>query len=227
MKKVLGMAGLIVLGSAGVAMAANSLGVNNLSGLNGTGFGMEVSFDANAAPNCAGAGNGSTNNVYVETAHPTDETHYLMRFWVNPNNLSLCPNKSIRLGVLGDDGPAGQHVIVFLKRNDADNSWRVNTWYKDETGAFFAGPGVFIVGQANPNQARQVEIEWTAATSAASNNGILSIRRLAPTAAGPFTATGIDNAFQVDYGRFGILAGSGAAAQADTSYKFDEFESYR
>lgn len=227
MKKVLGMAGLIVIGSAGVAMAANTLAVNAGAALNGTNFGMQVSVDANAAPNCAGAGNGSTNNVFVETAHPTDETHYLMRFWVNPNNLNLCANKSIRIGVLGDDGPAGQHVIVFLKRNDVDASWRINTWYRDESGAFFAGPGVFIVGQAVPNQARQVEIEWTAATTAAANDGILSVRRIAPTTAGPFTATGIDNAFQVDYGRFGILAGSGAAAQGDSFYKFDEFESYR
>ncbi len=227
MKKVIGMVGLIVLGSAGAAMAANTLAVNAASALNGTSFGLQVSLDANAAPNCAGTGNGAVNNVYVETAHPTDETHYLMRFWINVNNLSLCPNKSIRIGVLGDDGAPGQHVIVFLKRNDADSSWRVNTWYRVEDTSFNAGPGVFIVGQGNPNQARQVEIEWTAATTSSSNNGVLSIKRLLPTPAGPFTVTGIDDAFQVDYGRFGVLAGSGAAAFADTNYKFDEFESYR
>jgi len=213
MKKVLTLAAVAVL-AASTAFAANTITVTNGAAMNGTTFGMQTNLD------------GSTNNVFVESQHPNNETHYRARFWLNVATTAIVQqNRSLRIGALGDD-VAGQHVILFLRRNGSDNSFRINTWYKADTGNFVAGPGMFLTSQTNPNQARQLEVEWTAASAPAANDGELVVRRLAPTTADE-TASNLDtDTLQVDNFRMGLLAGSGNNASAG-AYHFDEFESYR
>lgn len=213
MKKTLALAGTALLVASG-AFAANTLTVVPGAAMNGTTQGLSVNLD------------GSTNNVYVESAHPNNETHYHARFWINPATTAInAQNKSIRIAGLGDD-VAAQHVLLFLRRNGSDNSMRLNTWYKADTGSFVSGPGMFLMFQTNINQPRQVEIEWTAATAPGANDGSLFVRRLAPTTAEE-SITGLDtDTLQVDNYRQGLLAGSGANATGG-AYHFDEFESYR
>ena len=70
MKSAVAVAALS-LALAPAAFAANSITVVT-PGLNSTGHTMQVNLDD------------TSNNVFVETQHPNGETHYRMRFWVNP-----------------------------------------------------------------------------------------------------------------------------------------------
>jgi hypothetical protein len=218
MKRTILIAALVLLVGASAGHAVNSLSVinNPVAVDNTSGKTLSINLD------------GSNTNVYVETQHPNNEKHYRLRFWVNPHTVNLDANKSIRLGALNGQDPAGgQHTIIFLKRNDADSSWRINTWYKTDTNPFVAGPGVFIVSQAAQNQWRQVEIDWKAATAPGANNGQVRIQRTAPTTSSVTGPQNLDNdTHEVDDSRYGCIAGSGVNANSG-AVLFDEFESYR
>ena len=99
MKKVLTLAAVAVL-AASTAFAANTITVTNGAAMNGTTFGMQTNLD------------GSTNNVFVESQHPNNETHYRARFWLNvattkamapttnvPSPTACCANQLTLAGV--------------------------------------------------------------------------------------------------------------------------------
>ncbi|MBP7588724.1 MAG: hypothetical protein KBA72_12295 [Thermoanaerobaculia bacterium] len=217
MKKLtLAVALLLSFALAGSASAANSLAVTAGAALNGTNFGLAVSTD------------GSANNVFVQSDHPTDETHYLIRFWLNPSTVSIDPNTSIRIGAIGDDGAAGQHVVFFLRHDvpvAGTPQYTVNAWRKDDAGTFVFANNLFhtfVSGAA----ARQYEFEWTRSTGVNTNDGSFRMTRLNPTVVTK-TNSNLDNdTLQADNIRIGILSGSGVNGNSG-SFFFDEFESYR
>lgn len=213
MKRSLILAAALVL-VASSAFAVNSITVTNAAAMNSTTWGMQTNLD------------GSTNNVFVESTHPASETHYLFRFWISPATAVITQqNRSLRIAGVGDN-TNGQHLLIFLRRNGSDNSYRLNSWYKGDTGLYQAGPGMFLVFQTNPNSPRQIEVEWTASSGPGANDGSYVIRRLQPTTAEE-SITGLDNdTLRVDNFRQGLLAGSGSNASGG-AYYFDEFESYR
>ncbi len=203
--------------TATAAFAANSLTVisNPNTTSDTTGHTASINFSG-----------GNSGNVYVEDDSPSGETHYKIKFWVNPYTLSLVANKAIRIGGIGD-ATNGQHILIFLKRNDVDNSWRINTWYKTDTLGYTPGPGVFIVGQGAPNKWVQLQLEYTAATNDGSPDGTLTLQRIAPSSSGVQSVNSLATQnLHVDNIRFGSLAGQGSNATSG-SYLFDEFESYR
>lgn len=206
----LALAGALSVGSA--SYAANTLGVV-AGGLNGTSFKMQVDID------------GTNNNVYVETAHPTDEGHYLMRFWVGRDaatpgeELTFVGNSSIRIGALADDAN-GQRIILFLKKNP-NNTIHVNTWHLQDTGGFTFGCTIFLSGSA-ASVPRQFELEYTQGPGV--NDDEIILKRVDNGNTCTLSGLDMDN-FQVDSGRFGLLSGSGVNATG--RYNFDEFESYR
>ncbi len=205
---------------APAAFAANSLTVS-APGLNSTGFALRVNLDD------------TSNNVYVESQHPTAETHYLMRFWVDPTLLStLAANTSIRIGGVNSTAN-GQRIVLFLKHDAPGGApqFQVNAWGMQDAGApstftFLKGVNVGPVTGAVPNQ---VEVEWTRSLGAGQANAIFRIQRITPGNVGLnqqlSNLTMFD--FAVDDVRFGVLAGTGTNMTAAGSYKFDEFESYR
>lgn len=220
MKKVALTLVVLMLTLVPASFAANTLTVNG-PGLNSTSFALRVNLDDTA------------NNVYVETQHPTAETHYLIRFWVDPTALStLSANTSIRMGAINSTA-FGQRIVIFL-RHDAPGGapqFQINTWGMQDAGApstytFLKGVNIGPVAGAVPNQ---VEIEWTRSTGAGQPNAIFRIQRITPGNVG--TNQLLNNLtmfdFTVDDARFGVLAGSGTNMAAAGSYKFDEFESYR
>lgn len=216
MKKISAVVTAAMFTCAASAFAANTLTVidnPNTTG-NATTKALSVNHD------------GTTNNVYVESTHPNNETHFRTVFWVNPYTLNLDAHTSVRLGQWGSDGN-GFHVILFLKRNDVDSSWRVNTWYKQDTTGYQPGPGVFLTTLANANQWRQVQVEFTASTAPGANDGSVTVQRLLPSPSAVFSATNLDtDLLDVDNARYGSLAGQGANANSG-AYLFDEYESYR
>ncbi len=194
------------LGLAASAFAVNSLAVN-APGLNGTGFKLEATLTASA------------NNVYVETQHPVDESHYLARFWVGRGTLTYPANTSIRFGAIGDD-VNGQRIVLFLKKNP-NNTIHVNTWHQLDTGGFVFGCTIFLSGSA-ATVARQFELEYT--QSGGANTGQIILKRIDNGNTCTLSGLDMDN-FQVDSARFGVIGGSGVNASG--TFNFDEFESYR
>lgn len=218
-------AGSVLLCSTS-AFAANSLGVSTGAALNGTSNGLEVTVD------------GSTNNVFVESVHPNNETHYRARFFICPGALDLAPNTSVRIAAIGDD-TLGQHIMVFLRRDvPGVDQWLLNTWvsvsdgspgtYQFGTSTFLAINGAGAESCATNSDAhRWFEIEFTAGTGA---DGQVAVRRLVYNGSNlveKFVSNRDTDTLQVDNIRIGALAGSGANAAAASSYFFDEFESYR
>lgn len=213
-------AATLSLALAPAAFAANTITVVT-PGLNSTANAMRVNLDD------------TSNNVYVETQEPNGETHYKIRFWVDPTSLAtLAPNTSIRIGAVNSTAH-GQRLVFFL-RHDAPGStpqFQVNAWGLQDTGepanyTFLRGVNIGPVSGAVPNQ---IEIEWTRSQGSGQNNAVFRIRRITPG------NVGVDQIlsnltmfnFLVDDARFGVLAGSGTNMLSAGSYKFDEFESYR
>lgn len=215
---------------ASSAFAANTLTVNPTAALNGTGFGLSVNLDGS-----------STNNVFVQSDHPTDETHYLARFFLCPGGLSLDPDTSVRFGAIGDD-TLGQHIVLFLRRDIANatgvDQWLVNAWIaNNDTPPLTYGFGGSIFHAINAAGAescattsaahRWYEVEYTAGTGA---DGLFEMRRLVyngSTLVERIVSNRNTDAMQVDNARYGLLSGSGANAAAASSFYFDEYESYR
>lgn len=222
---VMGAAILLVAGSA---FAANTLTVTGGAALNGTSFGMSVNLD------------GTGNNVFVESQHPNNETHYRARFFLCPGGLNLNPNSSVRIGAIGDD-TLGQHIVMFLRRDvpgGGTDQWLFNTWISASDAApatYVFGTSTFLALNAagaescatNSAAHRWFEVEYTAGTGA---DGQLAVRRLVYNGSvlvEKFVNGRNTDTLQVDNARFGALAGSGASAASASSYFFDEFESYR
>jgi hypothetical protein len=215
MMKKIAIAVVLALVFATSGFAVNHLVVNAGAALNGTNFGLAVQHD------------GSANNVYVDSLHPTDESHYLIRFWIDPATLDLDPATAIRIAGIGDD-VAGQHVVLLLRRDIATSphQWLVNAWRKDDTGTFVFANSLFHSFIDAADKKRQYEFEWTAATAPGSNNGSFRMTRLNPTVVNKLNSNLDNDTLQVDNIRIGTLNGQGVSANSG-EYHFDEFESYR
>lgn len=207
----------------GSSYAANNLVVVQ-PGLNGTGNALEVNLEP-----------GQSNNVFVESSDPNDETHYRIKFWLDPSNLDLPCNQSVRMGAIGSfaDGGSGggQRIVIFLRRAcaGATDIYQINAWGMEDSGypatyRFLIGVYAGLVASPQPFQ---FELEWTAATGPATSDGIYKVSRLGPNP-GSQQVTDLDMSdFTVQYIRIGALAGSGSKVLSNSSYLFDEFESYR
>jgi len=215
--------GLLVASSA--AWGAAGVTVNGTAAMNGTSFGMSVNLD------------GTATNAFVVSQHPTDETHFLFRFFINPGTVNITPGTALRIGAVGDEAAAvGQHIILFLKHDNAvaPAQYQLNYWYKDSTagGTYKFGGATYFTLVGSPCS-RGYEVEWTTDTIAgAGGNGSVHLRRLAST--GTCTPTGLltrsktnldMDGYQVDNARFGTLNNQGVNATG--SFYFDEYQSFR
>ena len=217
MKKLLGFAVLLAL-VAMPASAASSLAVNNAAALNGTNFGLQVNVDN-------GAG---SNDAYVLSDHPVDESHILFRFWIKPMpgfSLSQTANSNfIRIGYgIKDSGAQGVRLVIFLKRSVANGNYRINVWTRNDANVFQNAGEFFLTGSAAP-VAQQIEFEYTKGTG--SNNGQLIARKGGVV---QFTTTNIDNDLSpIGKVRMGfIYSPTDTTAIATGPVAFDEYESYR
>jgi hypothetical protein len=212
---VLAVATLI---AAAPASAANSLTVTAGAALNTTSFGLSVNVDPAAS-----------NAVYVQSSHPTDETHMEIRFRVRVGALTAPisgAGRNFRMLNMADDASAGTpHKIIFLQRQNTGN-WRLLAWtYNNSSSYEFVG-GFFLAGYLNAAD-RHIRCEWTKAT--AGPNGSFRCERTDNPGSVFFQRTDIsDSNFQTDlvqagffdFDGFGTNGGGGAL-------HFDEYESYR
>lgn len=224
MKKI-GLAVLLlavgILVAAAPASAVNSLVVNAGAALNATNFGLAVTVGTLA---------GDNNAVYVQSSHPTDETHMEIRFRVRVLSLDAPISGAGRnfrmLNMADDTAAATPHKILFLQRQNTGN-WRLLAWTYTNGAAYEFVGGFFLAGYHNAAD-RQVRCEWTKAT--APSNGSFRCERTDSPGTQFFQRTDInDSNFQTDFVQVGFFdfdgfgAGNGGGGKLD----FDEYESYR
>ena len=103
------------------------------------------------------------DKAYVASTHPDAETHVVITFRVDPNDISMpdfgggLPGRMRILKGYSDAASAKQHLFVTVKRNNADTGYRLATLQRNNNGDF-AFIGEFFLG----NKDSEIKIDWTA-----------------------------------------------------------------
>ncbi|MEO8275482.1 MAG: hypothetical protein ABI639_04640 [Thermoanaerobaculia bacterium] len=213
--KVAALALAMLICVAGLA-SASSIAVNNAAAMNATTFGMQTNMTAAAT------------DAYVRSDHPVSETHYLMRFWVNPSGLPLAEGaagtNSIRFFRLndqndgGDPQPRGTFLVGFFTKSPDDHQYHMIFWAKQNGTTAFTSIGNLFIGSG----ASQIEVEFTAA-----NSGTTSVVMKKLSTAQSITRNNLNlSDADVDLIDIGSFTNSNPSA-INGNYFFDEFESYR
>ena len=212
--------GLLV--AAAPASAVNSLVVNAGAALNATNFGLAVTVGPNA---------GDNNAVYVQSSHPTDETHMEIRFRLRNQSLDAPlsgAGRNFRFLNMGDDASAGTpHKILFLQRQATTGNWRFAAWTYTNSSVYEFVGGFFFTGYHSAGDF-QVRCEWTKATGP--SNGIFRCERTDNPGTFFLQRTDInDSNFQTDFVQAGFFDfdSFGAGTSGGGKLDFDEYESYR
>jgi hypothetical protein len=123
MKKALFLALLFALLTA-PAYAQTALDVNDFAALNGTNFGLEVTFD-----------NADTSVAYVRDDTPNDETVYRAGFWIDPNSAVLNSGGRGRMVsvFLGRGNSAGRILVQLQRFNNTANTYKIRAACADNT----------------------------------------------------------------------------------------------
>jgi len=204
--------------AASASQAQNGITVNAGSALEGT-FGAQVTIANNSS------------NTFVSSDHPTDETHFLVRWRMSLGGMTInqgapINNNYFRMMHLNKDGE-GAHVVFFVQRVPDTGNLHFVAWSKESSGAGnyrFVGGFFHQAYQGNP-AFNQIECEWWRATSASSNDGRLHCRKLG-TGGSEFDTTNLDNFnTEIDQVRAGFFAFDTFTGTG--TYKFDGYESYR
>lgn len=193
-----------------VASTANAatLTVNAACALNGTSFGLEVNKAV-------------VDDAFVRSDHPTDETHMLIRFWIDPDtiNIPLVEGASFFQFLRAGHETVGTTMIAFLKRGIATGNYRLTVYARRDDG-----PGTYkFIGEGDlqifGNAPAQVELEFTrgnpgTVTARVNGNQIM-------------TNTVFNAAAEIDTVRWGVFAADGLPISGDATFCLDEYESYR
>jgi hypothetical protein len=123
MKKVLLLALLFALLTA-PAYSQTALNVVPGAALNGTNFGLEVTFDS-----------ADTSAAYVRDDSPNDETVYRAGFWIDPNSAVLNSGGKGRMtSVFLARGNGAGRILVQLQRfNNSTNTYKIRAACADNT----------------------------------------------------------------------------------------------
>lgn len=205
--KVALVMGALALG-AGAAQAA-SITVNNTCALNGTNYGLQVTKTP-------------VGDAFVRSDHPTDETHFRVKFWIDPNSMDIpaAPNDYFQFLRTGHE-TVGTSLILFLKQAPSGN-YRLTTYVRVEGQA----TTYQLVGEAFLQTLGAaevpVEVEWTRGAPGSVKVWINTANTNPPT----YQKVNANNPnSQVDTVRWGVFNGDGAAIA--TPFCLDEYESYR
>jgi hypothetical protein len=215
---VLGAALLLLTAQAGFAAA--SLSVNGTAKIVGN-FGLEVIIPSK--------GTVFGDSAYVQSAHPSGESHFKARFWIDVADMTI-PNTVLgqnyfRFMYIAGTTPNFVNVVGFITKSLGSGNYRIIYWTgNDALGYEFAG-GLFLTSGATPLPA-QIEVEWTKATGVGANNGVFKMTNISDSGNFAIKSNIDSDTLEVDDVYIGYhYAASNAAISG--SYDSDEWESYR
>lgn len=212
------IAALVVMASPAVH-ADHSVTVLSNAALGGTSYGLSVNIDP-AASNLV---------AYVESDHPVDETHMLVRFRLNLRDITGAPlggpGAHFRfMNWIDDAQTSTPHKILFAQRQPNGN-WRLAVWTRNTTANTYEFVGGLFLQANGADADNQIECEWQKATSGA--NGQFGCDVIAGPSIGQTLQRNTidDGAIGTDKIRAGIFDFDSFAGGGD--FHFDEYESYR
>ena len=101
--------------------------------------------------------------AYVASTHPDAESHVVITFRVDPNDIVMpdfgggLPGRMRILKAYSDAASSRQHMFVTVKRNKQNTGYRLATLQRNNNGDF-AFIGEFFLG----NKDSEIKIDWTA-----------------------------------------------------------------
>ncbi|MEK7324212.1 MAG: hypothetical protein AAB217_03015 [Chloroflexota bacterium] len=156
------------------------------------------------------------NVVYVTDDTPNAEPRYRMRFYFDPNGISIASGNADYIFYGYSGASTGVTRIEFRRSNAGAYQIRASLRNDGNTWTF---TGWFTISDAP----HSVEIDWRAATAAGANNGGLT---LWIDGAQQADLTGVDNdTRRIDRARLGAVSGIDSGTRG--AYYFDAFESRR
>jgi hypothetical protein len=183
------------------------------------GFGLQVSPDATPA--------------YVQTSHPSAEKTYRVRFYVNLTRLNLTDSTGFDVFTAYDGAdplpsaaPAGNAVLRAVVFQLAGGAKELRVFTRTDGGS---------ETQLSPSPAlgkgwKNIELQWSAATAPAANNGFVNVwvNGVAQTS----NLTAIDSDLQlINYSRWGnttaVTAGTPPTGAGTNRFWLDDFGSQR
>jgi len=115
---------------------------------------------------------GLTGDASLEDQSPTSETRYVARFYVNLDSMSLPSSEQLQHFVGFNNAELPQFRIGF-KHNDIANEDRLFVEIRQDNGAFLTTEGSNELEV--PAGWHAIEVDWTAATGVAADNGSIVI----------------------------------------------------
>lgn len=211
---------LILLAALTALVLSTSAGAGNLSVDMTRGSGPGTS--ATCPNGCRLSVNmtGDTVKAFVSDNSPSSERVYRANFYINPNNLNMPQQSSLRLMEIRKGSPAAQ---VYIQ---GDLVFR-DGLYKVRFSAFDDGGAIRRAGQLTLNADKNalIEVEWSTASTANANDGLLLIRKGNKTK----QIMDIDNFHNgsdgIDQIRFGYVKGGSNAITGN--FFLDDFSSFR
>jgi hypothetical protein len=155
------------------------------------------------------------NSIYVTDDTPGAEARYRMRFYFDPNSISMTSGNAhyIFYGYSG-----ASTVVVRIEFRRSGSLYQIRAALRND-GATFTSTSWFTIGDAP----HYVEIDWRAATAAGANNGGLT---LWIDGAQQADLIGVDNdTRRIDRVRLGAVSGVDSGTRG--AYYFDALESRR
>lgn len=164
------------------------------------------------------------NPAFVQSSHPTAESTYRVRFYVNLRSLTMTEGDEFDLFAAYDGtdpvppATTGNALLRAVIRHTGGENV-LSAFVRTDGGSQTEIPNDIVLADGW----RVVELNWTRATAAGANNGALG---LWVDGAAQTGLTGIDNDVAgINYSRWGTVTGVDAGTSG--TFKLDDFASQR
>jgi len=201
------LAALVGLALLALPASANSLAVNAAAAMNGTNYGLQVTFT------------GATNNVYVLDNTPDNEPIYRCQFWMDFNTFAA-PDSTWWVVARATEETAIRSAFQVL----ALQKWGLyRVWLRALTNGLAERFTTRI--NLQPGTPSLLQVEFLQSDTPGVANGFVRLSVLDGYAAGQSVEVAMNNSnFNVDNFRMGALQ---AKTTMSGSYYLDEFASFR
>lgn len=161
---------------------------------------------------------GDQSNAYLVDDSPNGERRYRLRFWYDPNSITMQDNKRHKIVTLFGSTPSQRRLLTLVLRKDPGAAYALLAKAHEDSDAWAKTAWIDL-----SDAPHMIEVEWLRATVSGRADGML---RFWLDGVLQETVTGFANAgWDADFLRFGNVGGLDVGTSG-VQY-FDEVESHR